>query len=95
MIFGLIKNLSVVLTVKALLLSLVLSKNSTDYDRDPPFGRPQFSEADQNVPLFSFLRSKSYISNRSQFVIFVTPELIESASEGTAEIKKKFRQRRR
>jgi len=74
---------------------IVLSKNSTDYDRDPPFGRPQFSEADQNVPLFSFLRSKSYISNRSQFVIFVTPEMIESASEGTAEIKKKFRQRRR
>ena len=25
---------------------VVLSKTSTDYDKDPPFGTPQFSEAE-------------------------------------------------
>jgi len=74
---------------------IVLSKTSTDYDRDPPFGTPQFSEADGVVPLFSFLRSKGFSSNRSQFAIFVTPETIESASDGTNEIKRKFKQRGR
>ena len=72
---------------------IVISKTSTDYDRDPPFGTPVFSEADGNVPLFSFLRSKSFMSNRSQFVVFVTPTAIESASDGTSAIKRKFRQR--
>ena len=42
-----------------------------------------------------FLRSKSNLTSRSQFAFFVTPEIIESASDGTEEIKKKFRQRRR
>jgi pilus assembly protein CpaC len=74
---------------------IVINKNSTDFDRDPPFGQPQFNEGEGRVPLFSFLRSKSFASNRSQFVVFVTPEIIESASDGTEEIKKKFRQRRR
>lgn len=74
---------------------IVINRTSTDYDRDPPFGQPQFSEEEGVVPLFSFLRSKSYANNRSQFVIFVTPEIVESASEGTEEIRKKFRQRGR
>ena len=72
---------------------VVINKSSNAFDRDPPFGSPNFNEQEQNVPLFSFLRSKSYVSNRSQFVFFVTPELIESASEGSEEIKRKFRQR--
>jgi pilus assembly protein CpaC len=74
---------------------VVISKNSTDYDRDPPFGRPEFDEGKGVVPLFSFLRSKGYVSNRNQFVIFVTPEIIESASEGSEETKRKFRLRRK
>ena len=74
---------------------IVINKSSTDFDRDPPFGQPQFNEGEGVVPLFSFLRSKSFASNRNQFVIFVTPEIIESAADGTEEIKKKFRQRRR
>ncbi|OFZ14394.1 MAG: hypothetical protein A2X86_05990 [Bdellovibrionales bacterium GWA2_49_15] len=72
---------------------IVINKSSNAFDRDPPFGTAKFDEEQQNLPLFSFLRSKSYISNRSQFVFFVTPELIESASEGSEEIKRKFRQR--
>ncbi|MBI2521633.1 MAG: pilus assembly protein N-terminal domain-containing protein [Bdellovibrio sp.] len=72
---------------------VVINKSSNAFDRDPPFGTAKFDEEQQNVPLFSFLRSKSFISNRSQFVFFVTPELIESASDGSEEIKRKFRQR--
>ena len=72
---------------------VVINKSSNDFDRDPPFGAPKFDEEQQNLPLFSFLRSKAYVSNRSQFVFFVTPELIESASDGSEEIKRKFRQR--
>jgi len=73
---------------------VVINKTSNAFDRDPPFGSPQFNEEQQNIPLFSFLKSKSFVSNRSQFVFFVTPEIIESASDGSEEIKKKFRQRR-
>ena len=42
-------------------------------------------------PLFSLLRSKQYSKRRSQFVIFVTPQIIENASEGTNDLKKNFR----
>ena len=38
-------------------------------------------------------RGKDYATNKSQYVIFVTPEIIESASVGTEEIRKKFRRR--
>ena len=92
-------QISTALVVKskesAVVGGIVINKTSNGFDRDPPFGTPKFDESQGNVPLFSFLKSKSYISTRSQFVFFVTPELIESASDGTEEIKKKFRQRRR
>jgi pilus assembly protein CpaC len=44
-------------------------------------------------PLFRLYRSKNYSTRKSQYVIFVTPEIIESASVGTEEIRKKFRRR--
>lgn len=71
---------------------VVINKSSTDYDRNPPFGA---QSAEGGTPLFSFLRSKSFINNKSQFVVFITPEIIESASEGTDEIKLKFKRRAR
>lgn len=74
---------------------MVINKTSTDFDKDPPFGNAVFNEAEGNTPLFSFLRSKNFKSSKTQFVVFVTPELVDSASEGTAEIKRKFRQRGR
>ena len=88
-------NVVVKSTESAAIGGVVMSKTSTEYDRDPPFGAPQFSEENGIVPLFSFLRSKGFSSNRSQFAIFVTPESIDSASEGTNEIKRKFKQRGR
>lgn len=72
---------------------VVVNKQSTDYDRTPPGGKQEVE--DGGSPLFSFLRSKNFFTTRSQFVVFVTPEIIESASSGTEEIKRKFRQRRR
>jgi pilus assembly protein CpaC len=71
---------------------VVINKTSTDFDRNPPGGVDQVEDGQQ---LFSFLKSKSYLTNKSQFVVFVTPEVIESASTGTEEIKRKFRSRRR
>ena len=36
------------------------------------------------------MKSKKYSTSRTQFVIFVTPEVIESASSGATEIERKF-----
>jgi pilus assembly protein CpaC len=71
---------------------VVIKKNSQTFDRNPsetetPTGDGSF--------LFTFIRSKSFLSDRNQFVVFVTPEIIDSASEGTEEIKKKFRKKGR
>lgn len=71
---------------------IVINKTSTDYDRNPPYGQDEY---ENGTPLFNFLKSKSYSTSKNQFVVFITPELIESASEGSEEIKKKFRKRRR
>ena len=39
--------------------------------------------------------SKKYSTSRTQFVIFVTPEVIESAANGATDIDRKFRKRSR
>ncbi len=72
-----------------------VKRNVVDYDKDSPPGSTSSQNVQNGSPLFTFLRSKAHITNRSQFVIFVTPEIVESASIGTEDIKKKFRQRRR
>jgi pilus assembly protein CpaC len=43
------------------------------------------------TPLFSLLHSKNYRKKKSQFVIFITPQIIENASQGTDDLKKNFR----
>ncbi len=89
-------NISTEMVVKskesAVVGGIVINKTSTGFDRNPPYG---VDEYDNGTPLFNFLRSKSYLSNKSQFVVFITPEIIESASTGTEDIKRKFRKRRR
>lgn len=80
----------------AVIGGVVINKSSTSYDRDPPFGKTQVDTEDTgSQTLFSFLRSKSYVSSKSQFVVFITPEIVESASAGTEEVKRKFRRRGR
>ena len=72
---------------------IVVNKNATAYDKDPPGG---VQDTDENTSeLFSFVRSKARTTSKSQFVVFVTPEIIESASQGAEDIKRKFRRRRR
>ena len=69
---------------------IVVNKSSTDYDK-----LPGADLEDGQSLLFNFVRSKNLVNTKSQFVVFVTPEIIESASAGSDEIKKKFRKRRR
>jgi pilus assembly protein CpaC len=61
----------------------------TDFNKDDPYSGAY--TAQNTDPLFSLLRSKSYRKKKSQFVIFVTPQIIENASEGTEDLKKNFR----
>jgi pilus assembly protein CpaC len=70
---------------------VVSNKFSTDYDRNAPTSET----IEGGYPLFSFLKSKKYSTNRSQYVIFVTPKIIESAATGAQEIERKFRKRSR
>ncbi len=60
----------------------------TDFNKDPP-DNGTFDAG--TSPLFNFLHSKSFRKKKSQFVIFVTPQIIENASEGTEDLKKNFR----
>ena len=68
-----------------------VNKSSTEYDKDPPGGVDSVGEG--GFPLFSFLRSKEIARSKEQFVVFITPEIIENASSGTEGIKRKFRRR--
>jgi pilus assembly protein CpaC len=70
---------------------VVQSSTITQYDKDDPAP----TKTENGSPLFNFLRSKSYKTAKNQFVMFVTPEIIESASVGTEEVRKKFRRRTR
>lgn len=70
---------------------VVSNKYTTDFDRDPP----SQETVEGGSALFSFLKSKKYSTNRSQFVIFVTPKIIESAANGAQDIERKFRKRSR
>ncbi len=72
---------------------IVISKNATDFDKHPPSGELEAGE--DSSFLFQFIRSKQTISSKSQFAVFITPEIIENASAGTEEIKRKFKRRRR
>ncbi|MBC7691389.1 MAG: hypothetical protein H7222_06430 [Methylotenera sp.] len=60
----------------------------TDFNKDDP--RPG-SFTGTTDELFNLMRSKNYRKKKSQFVIFVTPQIVENASEGTEDLKKNFR----
>jgi pilus assembly protein CpaC len=70
----------------AALAGLIDSRTSKTVDKDP------FQPAQNQTgnPLFTLLRSKAFSANKSQFVVFITPKIIEDASEGTADIKAKI-----
>lgn len=69
---------------------VVTSKASTEFDKLPADGLGEGESF-----LFNFVRSKNIVRDKSQFVIFITPEIIENASAGTEDIKQKFKRRAR
>lgn len=76
----------------AVIGGVVTNNTSSDFDKDGDQTKP---ENPSSSALFSFVKSKKYSTSRTQFVIFVTPEVIESASSGATEIERKFRKRSR
>lgn len=73
----------------AVIGGIVINNSSTDYDK------PSQTEIEGGTPLFSFNRSKDYSTNKSQFAMFITPEILDNISDGTDEIQRKFRRRGR
>lgn len=84
-------NIAVKSKESAAIGGIVQSNSSTAYDKNVP--APNLEEGTQL--LFNLGRSKRYATSKAQFVVFVTPEIIESATDGTTEIRKKFRKRER
>lgn len=86
-------NLIVKSKESAVIGGVVQSASKTDYDKDDPAPASQQANGQTVPPLFRLLRSKNYATSKSQYVMFLTPEIIESASAATEEIRKKFRRR--
>lgn len=81
-------NLSVKNKESAAIGGVVQTNSSNSYDKDTPQGG-------EGQPLFQLVRSKLYNTAKAQFVVFVTPEVIQDASGGTDDIRRKFRKRAR
>jgi pilus assembly protein CpaC len=74
----------------AAVAGVISSDVGTEFNKDDPQSGGFGAGTD---PLFTMLHSKNYHKKKSQFVIFVTPQIIENASEGTEDLKKNFRVR--
>ena len=78
---------------------VVQRSTNTDYNGHgaPDIARqsPDSSGGISAQSLFSFIKSKDYTENKAQFVVFVTPEIIENASKDAQAIRRKFRRRGR
>ena len=69
----------------AAVAGLVSNKTGTAYNRAPAGGAVN--------PIFNLSASKAFQHDQSQFVVFVTPIIKSSASQGAEKIKQKFRLR--
>ncbi len=83
--------------VKSRESAAVAGVNSTDvgtsFNKDDP-NPGSFNSGTggaQTDALFTLKHTKNYAKKKSQFVIFVTPEIIENASEGSEDLKRNFR----
>jgi pilus assembly protein CpaC len=45
----------------------------------------------QTDPLFNLKRTKNFTKTKTQFVVFVTPQIIEDAAQGSEDLKRNFR----
>lgn len=91
-------NITVKSKESAVIGGIIQNSSITDYDKDPTPTAPQNDASDstsQTSTLFNLFRGKSYSTSKNQFVVFITPEILESATKGTEEIRRKFRQRDR
>jgi pilus assembly protein CpaC len=79
----------------AVIGGVVLNETKTAFDKSAPGALQQSGQTGGSQALFNFQRSKDYSSLKSQFVIFVTPEIIESAFADTEDVRRKFRRRGR
>lgn len=75
-------------TESAAIAGVTSSDVKTEFNKDDP---NQGSFSGSTSPLFTLLRSKNYTKNKGEFVIFVTPEIVENASDGTQDLKKNYR----
>lgn len=66
---------------------------TTSFNRDDPKAGAFASGGNgpSTTPLWTLLRSKNFTKKKSQFVVFLSPQVIDSASEGTKELKNNFR----
>lgn len=87
-------NIQVKSKESAAIGGIVQNTSTTAYDKSIPSGGVAGQQENGSI-FFNLLRSKGYNTTKSQFVIFVTPEILESASAGTEEIRKKFKKRQR
>jgi pilus assembly protein CpaC len=67
----------------AALVNVIQNTASTTFNKNPPGG-------ESANPIFTLLRSKAFQKNKSQFVVFITPQIIDSASDSTEDIKKRY-----
>lgn len=65
----------------AAIAGIVQNSSNSAYGNDP---------GNDNV-IINLSRSKNFRTNKTQFVVFLTPEILESASHGSQDIMKKFR----
>lgn len=72
----------------AAVAGVVSTDAGTDFNKDDP-KQGEFAEGAE--PLFTMHRSKNFRKKKSQFVIFVTPQIVENASDGTEEMRKNLR----
>lgn len=92
-------NLIVKSAETAVLGGVMQSHDLSSFDRDDP--APKSASVSQNSneappqQLFGILRSRNQSVARNQYVMFITPEIVASASEATESIKNKFKKRGR
>lgn len=61
------------------------------FNREPTRSAAGAQAPGGSTPIFNFSRSKSYRHDKQQYIIFVTPEILRTASAATEEITRKFR----
>lgn len=70
----------------AVLGGLISNNLAKDINKDPE----EAGGEQTGSPLFKLLRAKAFRNQKTQFLVFITPKIIEDAATGTADIKAKI-----